>query len=120
MFETSPFHFAPQRHFIKRLEKVRRADPTGYEHILKVVERLLSEPDDSDGMLTGPHRGKLKKYVGRSGYRLVYNWCVHCHKQQERMRQECAGCGSQEIPENSVVFLDLFHKSEAARLHYGH
>jgi len=112
----TPFSFQPSGHFSKRLENIRRNDPSGYVHIVKVVERLLSEPEDTDGMLSGPHRGKLKKYVGRSGYRIVYNWCAACKKSAVKMHENCESCGT--IPDNSVVFLDIFHKSEAHRLTY--
>ncbi|PLX40983.1 MAG: toxin [Deltaproteobacteria bacterium] len=110
------FAFSPSEHFTKELERVKKRDPEGYKRVLKTIERLLASPEEADGKLSGPHRGLLKKYVGRSEYRLVYNWCRTCRKANEKLKDHCRDCDA--IPDDSVVFLDLFHKSDATKLGY--
>ena len=110
------FHFHPTPQFERKLERLRGQDPAGYERVREVIGRLLADPADADGKLHGPHRGKLKKYVGRSEYRIVYAWCRSCRKANEHLEEACPSCGT--IPDSSVVFLDLYHKSDAKRLGY--
>ena len=111
-----PFVYHPTRVFQRKLKSVERADPPGHRRVQLAIERLLRFPDDSDGRMTGPHRGKLKKYAGRSGYRLIYNWCRACRRANQHLHEACEACGT--IPDHSVVFLDLFHKSDHVKLGY--
>jgi hypothetical protein len=113
---AAAFHYHPTPRFERKLEKLRGQDPAGYERVREVIGRLLADPADADGKLHGPHRGKLKKYVGRSEYRIVYAWCLSCRKANEHLEEACPSCGA--VPDGSVVFLDLYHKSEANRLGY--
>ena len=110
------FHFHPGAGFAKKLDRIKRADPPGYARILDVIGRVLENPDDADGKLTGPHRGKWKKYAGRSAYRLIYAWCNECRKANRHLKDECGSC--EVVPDDSVVFFDVFHKSDAPRLNY--
>ncbi len=110
------FHYEATPRFLKKLEGVRRGDPPGYERIRQVMERLLSFPGEADGMMHGEHRGKLKKYVGRADYRIIYNWCEICKKAGRHLADACPYCGS--VPDHSVIFFDLFHKSEYRKLDY--
>jgi hypothetical protein len=114
--EPEGYSFHASEHFLKNLQGFRKSDPEGHAHIQKVIERLLRSPEDNDGMLTGPHRGKMKKYVGRSGYRLIFKWCRSCQKLGAGLGEDCPSCGT--LPPDSVVFLDVFHKSEAGKLDY--
>ncbi|TLN24100.1 toxin [bacterium] len=95
---------------------MKKEDPEGAKRIKAVMERLLENPEDTDGMLAGPHRGKMKKYVGRSGYRLIYKWCDACRKLEGEVLRDCPDCG--RMGDESVVFFDLFHKADAKRLGY--
>ena len=100
-------------HFSRKLEKVKHSDPKGYKRILQVVERLISEPDDADGKMHGRYQGRFKKYVGKRDYRIIYYWCKLCRKENRRLEKECVDC--QVIPDNSVIFFDLYHKNKAKR-----
>jgi hypothetical protein len=110
------YAYRPTEHFTSRLEKIRHHDPGGYERVMKVIGRLLEHPDDSDGRMHGRHREKFKKYVGRGDYRVLYYYCELCRKAEHRLREECRSCSS--LPDNSVVFFDVFHKNEKEKLHY--
>lgn len=106
--ETSKYLYYPVKLFEERLEDIRKTDPAGYERIMKVIDRLLLNPDDADGKMRGQYNGRMKKYVGRSGYRIIYYWCSLCNKENRRLKEKCEKCGA--IPDNSVVFFDLYHK----------
>lgn len=110
------FLFQGTVHFRRRLEEVRRTDPPGHLRVLKVIERLLSHPEDTDGRMHGEHHGKLKKYAGRGDYRLIYIWCEECRRANRHLTAACELCGA--IPDHSVVFFDIFHKSEHDKLGY--
>jgi hypothetical protein len=69
---------------------------------------VLNNPDDADGKMHGLYNGRLKKYVGRSGYRLIYYWCELCHKENHRLKIACDNCS--DILDNNVVFIHLYHK----------
>ena len=112
----SNFRYHPTSEFLKKLEKLERTDPPGYRRVQEAIDRLLENPQENDGKLQGPHRGRLKKYVGRSGHRLVYNWCASCRKANSHLQNACAFC--EIIPDDSVVFYDLFSKNEAKKLGY--
>ena len=84
---------------------------------MKVIDRLLEHPDDSDGRMHGRHRDKFKKYVGRGEYRVLYYYCELCRK------AESSPAGRVQelhftLPDNSVIFFDVFHKNEKEKLHY--
>ena len=106
--------YRPTEHFSKKLEKIKKYDPSGYQHIRQVIERLLDEPDDADGKMKGLYRGRYKKYVGRRDYRIIYYWCELCKKENHRLEKECDDC--QVIPDNSVIFFDLYHKNEMKKV----
>jgi hypothetical protein len=108
--------YQPTPHFADKLEKIKEQDRPGYERIVKVVDRLLTNPDDADGQMRGPHRGRFKKYVGRREYRLIYYYCQLCRKANRRLAMVCENCDT--IPDGSVVFFDVFHKNESAKLGY--
>ncbi len=102
--------YRPTEAFSRKLEKVKHSDPLGYKRIRQVVERLITEPDDADGKMHGLYRGRFKKYVGKGDYRIIYYWCKLCRKENRRLEKECDDC--QTIPDNSVMFFDLYHKNE--------
>jgi len=110
---SSMFAKARQYHptglFEAKLSQVRKADPKGYERIRKTIDRLLVDPSVSDGKMKGVYHGRLKKYVGRRDYRLIYYWCERCLKENKRLH-----CGP--IPNNSVIFFDLYHKKDKKKL----
>lgn len=112
----SDYVYQPTKHFLNRLSKVRSHDPPGYKRIMAVIGRLLENPVDADGQMHGAHRGTFKKYVGRGEYRLLYYYCALCRKAGRRREEICGECTS--IPDNSVIFFDVFHKNEKDKLHY--
>ncbi len=112
--EMNKFTYLPTPHFLERLEKIGKTDPSGYLRILAVIERLLQSPSDADGWMHGIHHGRLKKYVGRRDYRLIYHWCQLCRKEDKKLEDECGYCF--RIPDNTVIFFDVYHKNEANKL----
>jgi len=102
--------YQPNELFTQKLEKIKQADPSGYKRIKQVISRLVANPDDADGKMQGLYKGRFKKYVGRRDYRLIYYWCKVCRKENRRVGKECDDC--QTIPDNSVIFFDLYHKNE--------
>ena len=109
-----PYRYHPTPLFSAKLEKVRQQDPKGHSRILKVIERLLQFPGDADGRMQGVFHGKLKKYVGRRDYRLIYHWCEECRKAARQVAELCGECD--RVGDHSVVFFDLYHKNEPAYL----
>ena len=107
---TDPSHdtnlYQPTELFRRKLDEVKESDPPGHARIIKVIERLLADPDNADGL----YQGRFKKYVGRSEYRLIYYWCRLCRKENRRRDQACTNC--ETIPDHSVIFFDLYHKSD--------
>ena len=110
------FHYHPTPEFAKKLEKLKGEDPASHARLMGVIDRVLANPADSDGKLHGAHRGKLKKYAGKSQYRIVYSWCRACRKANEHLSVNCSFCDA--IPDHSVVFFDLFTKADAKKLQY--
>ena len=106
--------YRPTELFSRKLEKVKQTDPPGYKRIRQVVERLIAEPNDADGKMQGLYQGRYKKYVGRRDYRLIYSWCTVCRKENRRLENKCDDC--QTIPDNSVIFFDLYHKNELKKI----
>ena len=102
--------YLPTENFSQKLEKIKRSDPPGFKRIRQVVERLVAEPDDADGKMHGIYQGRLKKYVGRRDYRVIYHWCRLCRKENRRIERACDDC--ETIPDNSVIFFDLYHKND--------
>ena len=102
--------YKPTELFSKKLDQLKTTDPPGYNRIKKVIDRLLYEPNDADGKMHGVYRGRFKKYVGRRDYRIIYYWCELCRKENRRLEKECEDC--QVIPDNSVIFFDLYHKKD--------
>lgn len=108
------FVYQPMPYFVKKLDQVQTVDPAGYNRINRVIDRLLVEPQNADGKMHGLYNGRFKKYVGRRDYRLIYYWCRLCRKENRRLEQKCDGCD--ELPDNSVIFFDLYHKSDKKKL----
>ena len=101
--------YLPTLLFSSKLAAVRASDPAGYSRIVKVIQRLLNDPNNGDGKMHGLYQGRVKKYVGRRDYRLIYYWCRLCRKENRRQDKSCSDC--EEIPDHSVIFFDLYHKS---------
>jgi len=110
----SVYSYFPTEHFNARLDKIRRHDPEGHDRIWKVIRRLLANPEDADGWMHGTHHGRLKKYVGRRDYRLIYHWCKLCRKENKRIEDQCGYC--HQVEDHSVIFFDVYHKNEAKKL----
>lgn len=104
------FLYHPTPQFTAKLERLGRQDPPGHRRILKVIERLLERPDDADGWMRGLHHGRLKKYVGRRDYRLIYHWCELCRKANKKLAEQCGFC--HQVQDRSVIFFDVYHKNE--------
>jgi len=105
--------YHPTEEFAEKLRRIEKTDPPGYVRIRKVIERLLDNPSDADGKMQGSHRGVLKKYVGRRDYRILYHWCELCRKANKKREESCSDC--EKIPDESVIFFDIYHKSDAKR-----
>jgi hypothetical protein len=103
------YTYQPTNSFAAKLEKIKQRDPQGHNHIVNVIDRLLLSPADSDGTMHGVYQGRLKKYVGRSNYRLIYNWCKECRK-AKRLSEHCGNC--HDVTDYSVIFYDVYHKNE--------
>ncbi len=109
--------YQPTQLFRKKLSQLKASDPVGYKRINKTIERLLIKPEDADGKMHGLYNGRLKKYVGRRDYRLIYYWCNLCRKENTKREKNCHDCltdcgNCQVIPDNSVIFFDLYHKKD--------
>jgi len=104
------FVYHPTETFSSKMVRIRRKDPVGHDRILEVVDRLLESPGDADGWMHGIYAGKLKKYVGRKDYRVIYQWCERCRKEEKRLEVHCGSCG--HVTDNSVIFFDVYHKNE--------
>ena len=110
----SKFLYFPTPDFAAKLARIEKQDPPAHTRILEVIDRLLLNPTDADGWMHGMHRGRLKKYVGRRDYRLIYHWCELCRKESHKLGERCGHC--HEIDDHTVIFFDLYHKNEATRL----
>lgn len=109
--------YKPTELFIKKLDQIKASDPFGYQRIQKVIDRLLLEPDHADGKMSGLYNGRFKKYVGRRDYRIIYYWCQLCRKENRRLDKNCDHC--QAIPDNSVIFFDIYHKKDKKKIKEG-
>lgn len=112
----SHYVYQPTSHFLVRLSRIKAHDPAGHKRIKSVIDRLLRNPADADGRMHGAHREKFKKYVGRGEYRLLYYYCELCRKAERHLPDICESCTA--VPDNSVIFFDVFHKNEKEKLHY--
>ena len=108
------FSYFPTPAFAAKMTKIEKHDPPGHGRILDVIERLLHNPGDADGWMHGEHHGRLKKYVGRRDYRLIYHWCEICRKEGKRLEEQCGFF--HEVKDNSVIFFEVYHKNEANRV----
>lgn len=108
------FTYNPTEAFMAKLNKIKKQDPPGHDRILRVINRLLRSPGDADGKMQGIHHGRLKKYVGRRDYRLIYHWCEECRKENRRREERCDKCS--EVDNHSVIFFDVYHKNELGSL----
>jgi len=107
------FTYFPTPAFASKLAKIEKHDPPGFTRILDVIDRILNNPSEADGWMHGEYKGQLKKYVGRNDYRILYNWCELCRKQEKKLEEKCGFC--QEVGDNSVIFFNVYHKNEANR-----
>jgi mRNA-degrading endonuclease RelE of RelBE toxin-antitoxin system len=112
--DESAYQFKPTKQFSEKFKALKSADPSGYKRISKVIERLLVNPDDADGKMHGLYNGRLKKYVGRSGYRIIYYWCELCRKENRRLKNDCDNCS--KIPDHSVIFFDVYRKKDRKKM----
>jgi hypothetical protein len=108
------FSYFPTPTFRTKLEKIEKHDRPGHARILGVIGRLLVNPTDADGWMHGEHHGRLKKYVGKNDYRLIYHWCELCRKEGKKLEEQCGFC--HEVTDNTVIFFDVYHKNEANRV----
>ena len=108
------YKYYPTRKFTGQLEKIRKKDLAGYERIKGVIERVLDNPGEADGVMKGEFHGRFKKYVGRRDYRLIYYYCELCRKPNKKLANVCENC--EKIEETSVIFFDVYHKNEKKRL----
>ncbi|HKK98701.1 MAG TPA: toxin [Desulfotignum sp.] len=110
---ASPFavnhQYYPTDLFSSKLLQLQKTDPKGYQRIRKTIDRLLVDPSGADGKMKGVYHGRLKKYVGRRDYRIIYYWCARCLKENRRLH-----CGP--IPNNSVIFFDIYHKKDKKKI----
>lgn len=106
----SLYKYYPTRNFTGSLQKIRKKDPAGHERILEVIDRILQNPGEADGVMKGDHRGRFKKYVGRRDYRLIYYYCELCRKPNKNLANVCDDC--EKIEETSVIFFEVYHKNE--------
>jgi len=114
MTTMTTYSYFPTRPFSAKLTKIEKHDPPGHARILGVIDRLLHNPADADGWMHGEYHGRLKKYVGRREYRLVYHWCELCRKEGKKFEKQCGYC--HEVADNSVIFFAVYHKNEANRV----
>ena len=112
--EMSRYKYYPTNHFADHLARIKHKDPVGYERIIVVIDRLLENPDNSDGMMKGEHHGRFKKYVGRKDYRLIYYYCELCRKPNKKLADACEHC--ERIENSSVIFFEVFHKKDKKKL----
>jgi len=105
--------YKPTELFAKKLDQLKSSDPSGYDRIIKVIDRLLANPNDADGKMYGSYNNRFKKYVGRRDYRIIYYWCELCRKENRKLEKECTDC--KKIPDNSVIFIDFYHKKDAKK-----
>lgn len=110
----SQYTYFPTPHFAERLARIEKSDPPGHARILGVIGRLLENPSVADGWMHGTHHGRLKKYVGRRDYRLIYHWCELCRKEVRKLEEQCGHC--HQVQDRTVIFFDVYHKNEADRL----
>ena len=106
--------YKPSEAFADKLDDIKKIDPKGYDRIQQVIDRLLANPGDADGKMHGEYHGRMKKYVGRNNYRLIYYWCELCRKENRRLESACEQCES--LPDQSVIFFDLYHKKDSKRV----
>ena len=108
------YTYYPTHNLIVRLEKIKNRDPFGHSRIQNVIERLLENPNATDGRMHGTHHGRYKKYVGRREYRLIYYYCEVFRKHNTRLEEKCRHC--ELVEDNSVVFFEVYHKNETKKL----
>jgi len=103
----------PTEHFDKKLKSIRFHNVAAFKRIMTVRDRLLIHPDDADGKMHGLYNGRFKKYVGRTGYRIIYYWCELCRKENRKRDDACEHC--EQIPDRSVIFFDVYHKKDSKK-----
>ena len=105
------FSYQPTRAFAAKLNHIEKYDKPAFLRIRKVISRVLENPKDADGRMHGVHHSRFKKYVGKSDYRLIYEWCELCRKTAMKIQDRCENC--HQLPDHSVVFFDVYHKNQA-------
>lgn len=97
--------------FAKDIKRVGRRSAADVKHIKKVVDRILRSPDNHDGGLKGALAGYFKKYVGRSGYRIVYRVCGECRRmgKDKEGPDRCEFC--EDTSDDTVVFFRVKKKT---------
>lgn len=113
MQQAEHFYY-PTTTFKRKREHLERKDSKGYQRVSRVIDRLLHDPTNADGRMRGIYDGRLKKYVGKADYRIIYHWCSHCREEKMHLSNGCGKCDT--IPDNSVVFFDLYHKKDMKKL----
>ena len=103
------YQYYPTELFATKLSRVKKTDTMGYQRIRKTIDRLLNDPSGADGKMKGVYHGRLKQYVGRRDYRIIYYWCARCLKENRRLH-----CGP--VPNNSVIFFDIYHKKDKKKI----
>jgi hypothetical protein len=73
------------------------------------ITKILEHPELSDGQLKGPRAGSFKKKVFQKKYRILFRYCDFCLKVR---KVRCSDCAEQKRPENSLVFLEAFHRKD--------
>lgn len=111
------YEYKETEKFAKSIKKIQRLDQVGFLRIKKIIDRLLDNPKLSDGSLHGDKKGQFKKYVGESGYRLIYTWCEECKRLNFQEKNDCSTyCDL--FPQNTIIFMDVFHKQDFRKLGY--
>lgn len=91
-------------------KQIKSIPPSDLKRINLVISRLVNNPDNHDGTLGYDRAGKFKKYVGKSGYRIVYYYCEKCIKLQHEEMMGCENC--KDVPENSLILFEIFRRSQ--------
>jgi len=92
--------------FREQLARIRRSDKRTAEQIDQVVDRILANPHNWDGLLKGPRAGQCKKKAVKKKYRIIYRFCELCLKLNKR---KCSDC---ELPDDAVILREVFPRAE--------
>ena len=100
--------------FAKVVDSKKKRDRAMVAAMKDAVEEVLASPERHDGALKGNQRGRFKKYVGRSSYRIVFTVCAWCRSMDRHQdpKARCEFCD--ETSDNTVVFFHAFKKTGRA------